>query len=227
MKKVILIIMLLILTGCNTPTTEDLSPPVTTKSPPPPINYQTSLAVKELSLIENSSERVSGDITHIVIHFISNVIANRSNPYLIDDIYQILSDYGASSHYIIDRDGTIYRSVPENLSARHAGPGSLEDFPEYDGYLNQNSIGIEILGIGTQKEMEQFLTASEYKSLNKNLIGFTNQQYEAVNKLINDILNRHQAIKPDRKHIIGHDEYGPGKTDPGSLFDWQRLDFMR
>ena len=221
--KIILIIMLLSLTACNNSFVPEIIEPDST----PPINYQTSLQVKELSLIENFTERVSGDITHIVLHFISNVVANRENPYIIEDIHQILMTYDASVHYIIDRDGTIYRSVPEYLSARHAGPGNLEDFPQYENYLNQNSIGIEILAIGTQEEMAQFLTSAEYRSLNPSLIGFTDKQYAAVNKLINDILNRHQAIKPNRRHIIGHDEYAPGKTDPGSLFDWYRLDFMK
>lgn len=167
-----------------------------------------------------------GETTHIVIHFISNVIANRENPYIIEDILQIFETYGVNAHYLIDRDGTIHSVVPEHHLAFHAGRGSLADFPDYENNLNQHSIGIELLGIGTQEEMSQFLTAAEYNALDPSLIGFTDAQYEALNWLLNDILARHPHIKPNRRHIIGHSEYAPDKPDPGILFEWDRLDFM-
>ena len=170
-------------------------------------------------------ERQSEEITHVVIHFISNVIANRENPYIIEDILRIFQDYGVNAHYLIDRDGTIHSVVPENRVAFHAGPGSLVDFPEYES-LNRHSIGIELLGIGTQEEMSQFLTAAEYNALDPSLIGFTDAQYEALNWLLNEILARHPTIKPSRTHIIGHSEWAPDKPDPGELFEWERLDFM-
>ena len=173
----------------------------------------------------DSSER-HGEITHIVIHFISNVIENHGNPYIIEDIERIFRDYGVSAHYIIDRDGTIHLAVPEHRVAFHAGAGTLVDFPEYENDLNQYSIGIELLGIGTQEEMSLYLTASEYYALDPTHIGFTDEQYDSLNWLLHDILARHPAIKPNRTHIIGHSEYAPSKIDPGELFEWERLDFM-
>jgi len=166
-----------------------------------------------------------GEITHIVIHFISNVIENRTDPFIIEDILGIFERYGVNAHYLIDRDGTIHAVVPEYHVAFHAGRGTLEDFPEYENLLNEHSIGIELLGIGTQEEMSQFITAAEYQALDPSLIGFTDAQYIALNQLINEILARHPGIFPDRRHIIGHDEYAPDKPDPGALFDWTRLDF--
>ena len=167
-----------------------------------------------------------GELTHIVIHFISNVIENPLNPFIIEDIHRIFRDYGVSAHYLIDRDGTIHPVVPENHVAFHAGAGSLADFPDYENNLNQHSIGIELLGIGTQEEMSQFITAAEYNALDPALIGFTDAQYDALNWLLNDILARHPMIQPNRTHIIGHSEYAPDKPDPGVLLDWERLDFM-
>jgi len=167
-----------------------------------------------------------GEITHVVIHFISNVIANRENPYILEDILGIFQDYGVNAHYLIDRDGTIHSIVPENQIAFHAGSGSLEGFPEYEDNLNEHSIGIELFGIGTQEEMSQFLTADEYNALDPSLIGFTDAQYDALNRLLQDILAWHPGIQPNRAHIIGHSEYAPDKPDPGVLFDWGRLDFM-
>ncbi|MCL2367498.1 MAG: N-acetylmuramoyl-L-alanine amidase [Oscillospiraceae bacterium] len=168
-----------------------------------------------------------GELTHVVIHFISNVIANPTNPYSMDEILGILETYGLSVHYIIDRVGTIHFLVPENHVAFHAGAGYLEGFPDYENNLNQHSIGIELLGIGTQEEMAQFLTAAEYNALDPSLIGFTDAQYEALNVLLNDILARNPGIQPNRTHIIGHSEYAPDKPDPGALFEWDRLDFMQ
>jgi len=172
-----------------------------------------------------SGER-DGEITHIVIHFISNVIANRTDPYNIADIHGIFTTYGVSAHYIIDRDGTIHLAVPEERVAFHAGAGYLADFPDYENRLNQHSIGIELLGIGSQADMSVFLTAAEYDALDPALIGFADAQYEALNWLLHDILARHPLVLPDRRHIIGHSEYAPDKPDPGALFEWHRLDFM-
>jgi N-acetyl-anhydromuramyl-L-alanine amidase AmpD len=37
-------------------------------------------------------------------------------------------------------------------------------------------------------------------------------------------LRRHPEVAPARTHIIGHDEYAPGrKTDPGELFDYTQI----
>lgn len=58
--------------------------------------------------------------------------------------------------------------------------------------------------------------------LNPDLIGFTDAQYEALHSLIDDICTRHN-IPMDAEHVIGHDAYSPDKTDPGELFDWDRL----
>lgn len=187
----------------------------------------TTLPVTYMMLLENSEERVE-EISHIVVHFISNVRGNPENPYIISEVVQLLLKYGASAHYIIGRDGTIYLSVPENFVAFHAGRGSLPDFPHVENRLNHYSIGIELLGIGTFEEMSVlFVSEEEYSQLDPVHIGFTEAQYTALYNLINDILARNPAIKPNRRHIVGHDEYAPNRrTDPGELFDWNRLGFL-
>ena len=88
--------------------------------------------------------------------------------------------------------------------------------------MNKYSIGIELLAIGSQKDMSTYLTAAEYAALNEDLIGFTDEQYSSLKELLNDICNRY-GIAYDRQHIIGHDEYNPKKSDPGELFDWEKL----
>jgi N-acetyl-anhydromuramyl-L-alanine amidase AmpD len=90
--------------------------------------------------------------------------------------------------------------------------------------MNSHSIGIEIMGIGTLKEMEMFMQKADYQRIDKKNIGFTNEQYVAINLLLKDLLSRYPTVKKNRKNIVGHDEYAPSRrTDPGSLFDWGKI----
>lgn len=172
------------------------------------------------------SEPRSTPITHVVIHFISNAANKPQEPYNVRDIQKIFSDYGVSSHYIIGRNGEIYHVVPENRVAFHAGKGEITSFPHYKDKLNLYSIGIELMAIGTKEEMRSMISDTVYHSINPNHIGFTDAQYQSLSQLLDDIMARNSAIKRDRKHIVGHNEYAPDrKNDPGVLFDWSRIGF--
>lgn len=115
--------------------------------------------------------------------------------------------------------------VNEDRAAWHAGKGSLPDYPHYENKLNQYSIGIELLAIGTKEELHKLVPHVYYESIDPVHIGYTDAQYESLKLLIDDITKRNPTIKMDRKHIIGHDEYTDRRTDPGSLFDWSRIGF--
>ncbi|MCL2354560.1 MAG: N-acetylmuramoyl-L-alanine amidase [Oscillospiraceae bacterium] len=188
------------------------------------INWHTYLPVTEM-FIEHSSEREE-KVTHIMIHFMSNVSANSQNPFDINDNHAILERYNVSAHYIIDREGNIYLLVPEYRAAWHAGNGYLEGFPHLENNFNQFSIGIELLAIGTREEMAQLITPGQFNQIPSEHIGFTDAQMDTLNNLINDILERHEGILPNRLHIVGHNEYSESRPDPGSLFNWNALDFM-
>ena len=172
---------------------------------------------------QNSKPRTER-ITHVMIHYISNVARNQQKPYDVNDIHSIFKEYGVSSHYLIGRNGEIYRVVPEDQVAYHAGTGMLPDFPEYENSLNEYSIGIELLAIGTRDEMLKVIPREVFDSVDPSLIGYTDAQYESLKALLKDIQKRNPFIQSNRKHIVGHDEYAPTrKTDPGSLFDWSRI----
>ncbi|WML27348.1 LysM peptidoglycan-binding domain-containing protein [Neobacillus sp. OS1-33] len=175
--------------------------------------------------LQNSKPRTQ-PITHVVIHFISNAVSKPYDPYNVQDVYRIFINNGVSSHYLIGRSGEVYRLVDENRVAYHAGKGDLPGFPAYKNRLNEYSIGIELLAIGTQDEMLPVMSAQTYQSIAPYNIGYTEAQYRSLNLLLDDIIGRHPFIKRDRQHIVGHDEYAPGrKTDPGKLFDWTRIRF--
>jgi N-acetyl-anhydromuramyl-L-alanine amidase AmpD len=163
-----------------------------------------------------------------MLHFCSDVIAHPDNPYDINRQVEIFQKAPASANYLIARDGTVYRLVPEDRVAWHAGKGHLDWDPKMTS-MNSKSIGIEMFAIGSPNDMKLFgMTQEKYdafKSKHPEWVGFSDAQYAALNQLIKDIRARHPAIKFDRYHIIGHEEWAghARRTDPGELFDWKRI----
>jgi N-acetylmuramoyl-L-alanine amidase len=106
-----------------------------------------------------------------------------------------------SSHYVVEEDGTIWRLVPEERRAWHAGVSYWLG----ETGLNLASIGIEIVNPGHEWGYRPF----------------PEPQMAAVEALCRDIVAR-RRIPAHR--IVGHSDIAPTrKTDPGELFDWPRL----
>ena len=106
-----------------------------------------------------------------------------------------------SSHYTVDEDGTIYKHVPEECRAWHAGVSYWAGARD----INARSIGIEIVNPGHEFGYRAFPGA----------------QIEAVLALALDIFSHH-AIPPER--VLAHSDVAPDrKMDPGELFPWTRL----
>ena len=104
-----------------------------------------------------------------------------------------------SAHYLISESGEIFQLVDECKRAWHAG------ISYWNGKSNLNdiSIGIEIV------------------NLNGNNNPYPFKQIDAIMFLCNQIIVRHN-IPP--QYILGHSDIAPlRKTDPGSLFPWNRL----
>ncbi|MDQ0232133.1 N-acetylmuramoyl-L-alanine amidase [Metabacillus malikii] len=195
------------------------------KKPIPKISNNNTEIIQSILPDENSKPRTT-PITHVLIHFSSNVVNNPKNPFIVNDIRQVFIDYGVSAHYLIDRNGKIHQFVPENRVAYHAGKGNLKAFPQYRDKMNDYSIGIELMAIGTKEEMSIMMSEENYQKIPQNFIGYTSEQYDSLNGLLDEILTRNNMISRDRQHIIGHDEYAPErKTDPGSLFEWSKIGF--
>lgn len=190
---------------------------------PPPSDVMSPMAAKDYLLpFQTFSRARTQDPEFVMLHFTSAVALNPKDPYNQDLVRGIFEDYEVSVHYIIDREGNVRCYIPEELVAYHAGYGTWANDPKYTDLLNEYAIGIEIMAIGSQKDMAQYMTAGEYSRLNRAYIGYTDAQYDTLKALVGDICDRHH-IPMDREHIIGHEEYSPAKTDPGELFDWDRL----
>lgn len=142
----------------------------------------------------------------IVLHYISAVAVNPVSPYDLGAILKIFPDYGVSSHFLISRQGDVFRLVPEQEKAWHCG-GSLMPAPDLRKNVNEFSIGIELMA-----------TAES---------GFTVLQYDAVAGLSAYLEQIYSKIFTYVGHdtIAGQEAVGLGlrkdmKVDPGGLFDW-------
>ena len=122
---------------------------------------------------------------------------------------RVLTQQSVSAHYLVNDlpDNQIYQLVDENKRAYHAGISSWRN----DKYLNDNSLGIEIVNSG--------YTADAYG--NRVFQPYSETQFRKVAALVKDIVIRYM-IPPT--HVLGHSDIAPTrKQDPGPLFPWKRL----
>lgn len=132
-------------------------------------------------------------IDTIVLH--SSYDLNGADPYSVSGIIKEYEDYGVSAHYLIDRQGGVYRLVEDKNVSYHAGVSKM---PDGRRNVNDFSIGIELMNTKTGT--------------------YTKAQYEAVNELISHLKEQHPI-----KSIVGHSDIAPDrKTDPWN-FDWKKV----
>lgn len=106
-----------------------------------------------------------------------------------------------SSHYLVEEDGRIFRLVPEERRAWHAGVS----FWRGERDMNGASVGIEIVNPGHEFGYRAFPAA----------------QVAAVVGLLGDIRSRWTI---EDRNIVGHSDVAPDrKEDPGELFPWKTL----
>ncbi|MCW5753009.1 MAG: N-acetylmuramoyl-L-alanine amidase, partial [Alphaproteobacteria bacterium] len=106
-----------------------------------------------------------------------------------------------SAHYLIEEDGRLFRLVPEERRAWHAGVSCWAGARD----INARSIGIELVNPGHEHGYRRFPEA----------------QMGALLALLDDLCRR---LPIDRRRVLGHSDVAPErKEDPGELFDWARL----
>jgi N-acetyl-anhydromuramyl-L-alanine amidase AmpD len=155
--------------------------------------HEKSLAVTDM-LADFGIEKSEGvrAVDTVVVH---TAYSLEGEPYEPKNLYNVFKKYSVSPHYMIGRDGTIYRMADENDLAHHAGKSRMKDGREG---VNAFSIGVELINSKT-----------DYP---------TTAQYISLANLIIDIKTRHKI-----EHIVGHSEIAPGrKSDPWN-FDFNKL----
>lgn len=106
-----------------------------------------------------------------------------------------------SAHYLVEEDGRIFKLVPEDRRAWHAGLSFWRGTAD----INSHSIGIEVVNPGHEFGYRAFPAA----------------QMQAVAELCVDIKARHNLAADA---FLAHSDIAPlRKQDPGELFDWRYL----
>jgi len=106
-----------------------------------------------------------------------------------------------SAHYMIEEDGTVFRLVPEEKRAWHAGRSYWRGVTD----VNSAGIGIELVNPGHEWGYRPF----------------TDAQMDSLVPLLADMVRRHDI---PRANVVGHSDVAPArKEDPGELFEWETL----
>lgn len=144
----------------------------------------------------NHGPRAVGSVIDmLVLHYTGMKSAEAALARLCDPAAQV------SAHYMIDEDGTILRLVDESRRAWHAGIAHWRGHRD----VNSRSIGVELVNPGHEHGYRPFPEA----------------QMAALIDLASGIIARHPI---PARNVVGHSDIAPDrKTDPGELFDWQRL----
>jgi len=125
--------------------------------------------------------------------FFSNELNAQEHPY-----YRKIHQMKVSSHLLIRRNGQITQFVPFHERAWHAGKSNYKGRER----CNDFSIGIELEGSDTEP--------------------FNNEQYIQLANLIQTLIRTYRTLSLGA--ITGHSDIAPGrKTDPGTGFDWTKL----
>lgn len=132
-------------------------------------------------------------IDTIILH--SSYDASGSDPYDIDGIIAQWKEYDVAPHYLVGRDGGVYRLVKDEDIAWHAG---VSKTPDGRTNVNDFSIGIEVATTKTE--------------------GPSDAQYVAIKKLVASLKDTYKI-----KYVLGHDDIAPGRKDDPWHFDWKRL----
>ena len=145
----------------------------------------------------NRDERPAdaGPVDTLVLHYTGMVSAEAALARLTDARARV------SAHWCIGEDGTLWRLVPEERRAWHAG------LSEWRGRrsLNDVSIGIELVNPGHEHGYRPFPPA----------------QMDALVDLARAVVARHPI---DPRNVVAHADIAPARRqDPGELFDWARL----
>lgn len=106
-----------------------------------------------------------------------------------------------SSHFLVDRDGTIYRLMPDNHMGRHIIG------------LNYYSIGIE--NVGGRGDRECDLTEAQIAS-NTYLVRYLKAKYPNIELLMGH--HEYKRMKKTKYWLEKDDSYFTHKNDPGDVF---------
>lgn len=138
----------------------------------------------------NYAELPSRDITIIVIHDTGGRTAESALSWMESPLSNV------SSHYLVDKDGTIYQLVEDEDVAWHVGASVLW----HESDLNRIALGIELVDDSLDKYPDEQMTA---------LIDLTAGLCDKYQIPLNRIVGHENVAMPKGR-----------KVDPGADFPW-------
>ncbi|HXE66203.1 MAG TPA: N-acetylmuramoyl-L-alanine amidase [Rhodanobacteraceae bacterium] len=175
---------------------------------------QTSLRIRDerLPYANRLQARALDDVDLVVIHCTELPDLATAREYGERIVHA--SGTGNSGHYYVDRDGSIYRYVPDERVAHHVR-----------GH-NEHSVGIELVNSGRYPDWLD----SRHQTMSES---YSAAQIDALLALIAHLRN----TLPNLRAIAGHEDLDTAtvaasddpakqvrrKLDPGLLFPWQRV----
>lgn len=147
----------------------------------------------------------------VVVHWTAIGSCESTYKYFYNEEFTSGIDKGTlnvASHFLVDKDGTIYRLTPETALNRHA-----------IGY-NWCAIGIENVGGVDGKED---LTAAQLQA-NINLIRYLHEKYPTIEY----IFGHYQQVEARASGLFIENvpDYFAGKPDPGKIFIQLLKDYL-
>ena len=143
----------------------------------------------------SSKKRSNNSIKTIIIHY-TGMQSERESLSRLTDLKSKVS-----SHFLINRNGKVFRLVNDDKIAWHAGKSSWGKYKN----LNNNSIGIELVNKGHK-------------------FGYTNFKKKQISSLIKICKSLIKKYKIKKKNVIGHSDIAPlRKIDPGEKFPWKLM----
>ena len=137
----------------------------------------------------------AGPVDTLVLHYTGMASAEAALARMTDPAAKV------SAHWCVGEDGTLWRLVPKERRAWHAGQSEWRGRPS----VNDFSIGIELVNPGHEHGYRPF----------------PRLQMDALLDLARDIVARHPI---DPRNVVAHSDIAPTRRqDPGELFDWARL----
>ena len=218
-KTLLLSLTLIVFTACakeepkyETCTTKPIQPPTQLRIIDKPIDFGPKRIAMTKEYIKTHYGKTVNDITItpkiILLHWTAEMSFDKSFKRLQPQ--ELLTDrkdiakaslLNVSSHFMVARDGTIYRLMPENWMARHVIG------------LNYSSIGIE--NIGGKDNKSEDLTPAQLKS-NIALVHYLKAKYPSIEYMIGH--HEYREMEGTSLWLEKDKGYRTVKSDPGKKF---------
>lgn len=161
----------------------------------------------EQSLVIDTSHQAAAQeprIRFVVLHYTAQDFATS---------LRLLTQGKVSSHYLLDKDGSIYQLVPDDKTAWHAGDSQFLGY----GQLNDNSLGIELVNEGVAAQYREYKGYPSYH----HFVDYETAQIDALATLLHHLIDTYH-VPPS--HLLSHSDIAPQrKLDVGAKFPWERL----